>query len=151
MTISKEPADSKAANGQPRTPADDIVCAMLAESDIIAFIPTRDVDAARAFYERTLGLRFVTDDGFALVLEAHGIMLRVVKVPPFTPLPFTVLGWQVTNVEEIAARLQQRGVAFERYAFVEQDALGVWTAPSGDKVAWFKDPDGNTLSLSQHV
>jgi catechol 2,3-dioxygenase-like lactoylglutathione lyase family enzyme len=124
---------------------------MLAESDIVAFIPTRNVEVARAFYEGTLGLRFVKDDGFALVLEAHGIMLRVAKVAPFTPLPFTVLGWKVTNIEEMAATLQRRGVAFERYTFVEQDALGVWTSPSGDKVAWFKDPDGNTVSLSQHV
>ncbi len=124
---------------------------MLADTDIIAFIPTCNVGAARAFYEGTLGLRFVKDDGFALVLEAHGIMLRVAKVPPFTPLPFTVLGWNVTDIEDMAATLQQRGVAFERYAFVEQDALGVWTSPSGDKVAWFTDPDGNTLSLSQHV
>ena len=124
---------------------------MLADRDVVAFIPTRNVDAARAFYEGTLGLRFVKDDGFALVLDAHGIMLRVAKVPHFEPLPFTILGWNVANIAEIAAMLQQRGVTFERYAFVEQDALGVWTSPSGARVAWFKDPDGNTLSLSQHV
>ena len=124
---------------------------MLADTDIIGFIPTRNFEAARTFYEGTLGLRHVKDDGFALVLDAHGVMLRVTKVPPFTPMPFTILGWQVTNIEETAATLRQRGVTFERYAFLEQDALGIWSAPSGDKVAWFKDPDGNTLSLSQHV
>jgi catechol 2,3-dioxygenase-like lactoylglutathione lyase family enzyme len=124
---------------------------MLADTDIVAFIPTRNFETARAFYEGTLGLRFVKEDGFALVLDAHGIMLRVVKAPPFTPFPFTILGWQVTNIEQMAATLQQRGVAFERYGFFDQDALGIWTAPSGDKVAWFRDPDGNTLSLSQHV
>jgi hypothetical protein len=94
----------------------------------------------------------VRNDGFAMVLDANGIMIRVAKVPPdFKPLPFTILGWQVTGIEEIVPELQKRGVAFERFGFPGQDALGIWTAPSGDKVAWFKDPDGNTLSLSQHV
>jgi catechol 2,3-dioxygenase-like lactoylglutathione lyase family enzyme len=123
---------------------------MLGSIDIVAFVPTKDAEKARAFYEGVLGLRFVKDDGFALVLEANGIMVRVAKAQ-FTPAPFTILGWQVSDIEKIAAALQAKGVQFERFGFFEQDALGIWTAPTGDKVAWFKDPDGNILSVSQHV
>jgi catechol 2,3-dioxygenase-like lactoylglutathione lyase family enzyme len=125
---------------------------MLGSINIVAFVPTKDSDKARAFYEGVLGLRFVKDDGFALVLDANEIMVRVAKVPPpFTPAQFTILGWQVTDIEKIAEGLQAKGVHFERFGFFEQDKLGIWTAPSGDKVAWFKDPDGNILSVSQHV
>ncbi|MFZ0817031.1 MAG: VOC family protein [Candidatus Sulfotelmatobacter sp.] len=125
---------------------------MLGSIDIVAFVPTQDSEKARAFYEDVLGLRFVKDDGFALVLDANGIMVRIAKVPPpFTPVPFTILGWQVSDIEKVAEGLQDKGVHFERFGFFEQDKLGIWTAPSGDKVAWFKDPDGNILSVSQHV
>jgi catechol 2,3-dioxygenase-like lactoylglutathione lyase family enzyme len=124
---------------------------MLGATNIIAFIPTKDPAKAREFYEGVLGLRFVKDDGFAMVLDANGIMVRVAKAPDFEPLPFTVLGWQVVGVEKVVAALQGAGVQFERFSFLEQDKLGIWTAPSGDKVAWFKDPDGNMLSVSQHV
>jgi catechol 2,3-dioxygenase-like lactoylglutathione lyase family enzyme len=125
---------------------------MLGSINIGAFVPTKDSGKARSFYEGVLGLRFIKDDGFALVLDANGIMIRVAKVPlEFTLAQFTILGWQVTDIEKVAAALQKKGVQFERFGFFEQDELGVWTAPSGDKVAWFKDPDGNTLSISQHV
>ena len=124
---------------------------MLGSTNIIAFIPTRDSNQARAFYEGILGLRFVKDDGFALVFDANGIMIRIAKAPEFKPLQFTILGWQVSNIEKMAADLQKKGAHFERFGFFEQDELGIWTAPSGDKVAWFKDPDGNMLSISQHV
>ena len=124
---------------------------MLGSTNIVAFIPTRDAKRSRAFYEDILGLRFVKDDGFALVLDANGIMLRVAKAPVFQSAPFTILGWQVSNIEKMASALQEKGVQFERFGFFEQDKLGIWTAPSGDKVAWFKDPDGNILSISQHV
>jgi catechol 2,3-dioxygenase-like lactoylglutathione lyase family enzyme len=124
---------------------------MLGSINIVAFVPTKDAEKARAFYEGVLGLRFVKDDGFAMVLDANGIMVRVAKVPqPFTPAPFTTLGWQVTDIGKIAAGLQGKGVHFERFGFFEQDKLGIWTAPTGDKVVWFKDPDGNILSVSQH-
>jgi len=93
----------------------------------------------------------VKDDGFALVLDANGIIVRVAKVPPsFTRAQFTILGWQVTEIEKVVAGLQAKGVQFERYGFLEQDKLGIWTAPTGERVAWFKDPDGNVLSVSQH-
>jgi len=125
---------------------------MLGSTKIVAFVPTRDAGKARTFYEGALGLRFVSDDGFALVFDANGIMVRVAKVPPpFTPAQFTILGWQVTEIEKVAAGLQGKGVQFERYGFLEQDKLGIWTTPTGEKVAWFKDPDGNVLSVSQHV
>lgn len=120
--------------------------------NIVACVPIADYDTSRSFYEGALGLHFVKNDGFALVLDANGIMVRLSKVPQdFKPLPFTILGWQVPDIESIVAALQKRGVAFERFGFFEQDDLGIWTAPSGDKVAWFKDPDGNILSVSQHV
>jgi catechol 2,3-dioxygenase-like lactoylglutathione lyase family enzyme len=124
---------------------------MLGSIDIVAFVPTKDTEKARAFYEGVLGLRFVKDDGFALVLDANGIMVRVARAPQFAPAPFTILGWQVTDIEKIVAALQAKGVQFERFGFFEQDALGIWTAPTGDKVAWFKDFDGNILSVSQHI
>jgi catechol 2,3-dioxygenase-like lactoylglutathione lyase family enzyme len=123
---------------------------MLGSLNIVAFIPTKDADKSRAFYEGVLGLRFIKDDGFAMVFDANGIMVRIARAQ-FTPAQFTVLGWQVTEIEKIVAGLQAKGVTFERFGFFEQDALGIWTAPTGDKVAWFKDPDGNVLSVSQHV
>jgi catechol 2,3-dioxygenase-like lactoylglutathione lyase family enzyme len=123
---------------------------MLGSIDIVAFVPTKDFEKARAFYEGVLGLRFVKNDGFAMVLDANGIKVRVAKAQ-FTPAPFTILGWQVPDIEKMVAELQAKGVQFERFGFFEQDALGIWTAPIGDKVACFKDPDGNVLSVSQHA
>jgi catechol 2,3-dioxygenase-like lactoylglutathione lyase family enzyme len=124
----------------------------LGRQDIVAFIATRDPEAAKKFYRDTLGLPLVMDQTpWALVFDAHGIMLRVTPVQELSPAPFTVLGWQVPEIVVAAKSLQSAGVRFERYPGVEQDALGIWTAPgSGAKVAWFKDPDGNTLSISEH-
>jgi catechol 2,3-dioxygenase-like lactoylglutathione lyase family enzyme len=125
---------------------------MLGNTPIIGFIPTLDFDKARAFYVDTLGLRFVENDGFAMVLDANGTMIRVAKVQPdFKPAMFTILGWKVSDIENIVSAMTAKGVVFERYGFFEQDPLGIWSAPGGGKVAWFKDPDGNTLSVSQHV
>lgn len=124
---------------------------MLGTTNIIAFVPARDSEKARAFYEDVLGLRFIKDDGFALVLDANGIMVRIVKMQQFTPVQFTILGWEVSHIEDAVRGLQKRGIHFEIFGFFKQDELGIWTAPSGDKVAWFKDPDGNILSVSQHA
>jgi catechol 2,3-dioxygenase-like lactoylglutathione lyase family enzyme len=124
---------------------------MLAKNPIIAFIPTRDAALARAFYEQKLGLRFIHDDAFALVMDANGIMIRIVRVGEFTPAPFTILGWQVTDIHQTAAEMSSKGLTFARYSFLEQGTDGVWTAPDGAKAAWFSDPDGNTLSISQHI
>ena len=128
------------------------IARMLGTNKIVAFLPTTDYDAARAFYEGILGLRVTAQDGHAMVLDANGIMVRVTKMRGgFQPQPWTILGWEVSDIERMVSALTDRGVKFERYGFFEQDPLGIWTAPSGDKVAWFKDPDGNTLSVSQHV
>jgi len=124
---------------------------MMGSTNIIAFVPTKDSDKARDFYEGVLGLQFVKDDGFALVLDANGIMIRVAKMKDFKPAQFTILGWQVSEIENVVRSLQKKGVHFEIFGFFKQDELGIWTAPTGDKVAWFKDPDGNILSVSQHV
>ena len=124
---------------------------MLGSEKIIGFIPTRDAKKAKQFYQTALGLRLVSEDQFAVVFDANGNMLRVTPVPEFKPHPFTILGWEVRNIEKTVSGLAQRGVAFERYGFLKQDELGIWTAPGGDKVAWFKDPDSNLLSVSQHV
>lgn len=125
---------------------------MLGSISIVAFVPTKDREKARAFYEGVLGLPFVKDDGFATVMDANGIMVRVGTVPAdFKPAQFTILGWQVADIEKMAAALQSKGVQFERFGFFKQDELGIWTAPNGDRVAWFKDPDGNVLSISQHA
>lgn len=123
---------------------------MLGKTDVIAFVPTTNPAESRTFYEGVLGLRFVSDDNFALVFDANGIMIRVVKVQQFTPAQYTVLGWQVKQIDELVRSLEAKGVRFERYGFLKQDELGIWTTPNGDKVAWFKDPDGNTLSVSEH-
>jgi catechol 2,3-dioxygenase-like lactoylglutathione lyase family enzyme len=124
---------------------------MLAESPISAFVPTIDYARARPFFEDVLQLPFVSEDPFAMVFRLHGAMLRVVKVDGHAPARFTILGWRVDDIAAEARRLADRGVVFVRYPFFQQDDLGIWTAPSGDKVAWFRDPDGNVLSIAQHV
>jgi len=124
---------------------------MLGSTPLVAFVPVTDSQKARAFYEGVLGLKFVKDDGFALVLDANGIMIRAAKMKEFTPAQFTILGWQVSDIEHVVRGLAEKGVHFEVFGFFKQDGLGIWTSPTGDKVAWFKDPDGNTLSVSQHV
>jgi catechol 2,3-dioxygenase-like lactoylglutathione lyase family enzyme len=114
-----------------------------------AFIPTRDYDKARVFYEEKLGLKFISLDPYALVMSIGGHRIRIAKVPDFTPLHGTILGWEVDNAA-VAAWLGEKGVVLEKYPFIQDRELGIWTAPTGDKVAWFKDPDGNILSVSQH-
>jgi len=116
---------------------------------IVAFVSTRQPDRARSFYRDTLGLKLVSEDPFAIVFDAAGTMLRVSVVPELTPAKFTVLGWQVADIAAVAQELQKAGVAPERFPGMQQDELGVWSAPSGAKVAWFKDPDGNILSITE--
>lgn len=124
---------------------------MLASGRIAGFVPTKDAAQARDFYENKLGLEFVSDDQFALVMRSGQNMIRVVKGAKFTPAQYTVLGWEVADITTVVTWLSQRGVVFEKYPFVQDQQLGIWTTPNGDKVAWFKDPDGNVLSVSQHV
>lgn len=122
---------------------------MLSFTRLMAFVPTRDAKKARPFYEAVLGLRFVSEDQFALVLDANGIMVRIAVVPEFRPQQFTILGWEVLDMKKEVARLHGQGVCFEKYGMKGQDEEGIWSSPSGAKVAWFKDPDGNVLSLTQ--
>jgi catechol 2,3-dioxygenase-like lactoylglutathione lyase family enzyme len=122
---------------------------MLSSARMMGFVLTKDYDKARAFYEGKLGLQFVSLDQFALVLRAGENMVRISKIPNFTALQSTVLGWEVQDFEAVVAWLRKRGVELEKYPFVQDRERGIWTAPTGDKVAWFKDPDGNVLSVSQ--
>jgi len=117
--------------------------------DLIAFLPTTDPARAREFYAGTLGFELEHEDQFALVFRSNGTMLRVTVVQSFEPHPFTVLGWQVSDIETTIRALTERGVTFGRYESVEQDELGIWTSPAGGRIAWFKDPDGNTLSVAE--
>ncbi len=123
---------------------------MLNHEKIMAFVGVSNVDKARAFYRDTLGLTMLYEDGFALVFEIGGIMLRVTLVGEVRPQPYTVLGWQVSDATATARALTSAGVKLERYPHVPQDEDGIWTAPGGAKIAWFRDPDGNILSISQH-
>ncbi len=124
---------------------------MLTESKMIGFVSTTDAARAQDFYEGKLGFRYVSDDSFALVMRAGQNMIRIGKANELTPALHTVLGWEVQDIEAMVAWLISRGVVFEKYPFVQDQERGIWTTPSGDKVAWFKDPDGNVLSVSQHV
>jgi catechol 2,3-dioxygenase-like lactoylglutathione lyase family enzyme len=121
---------------------------MLGASEVIAFVATTDAGKAKAFYREVLGLELKSDEPFALVFDANGTMIRVSKVREFSPAPFTVLGWRVPDIESMVQGLGERGVVFERFPGFPQDSLGIWSAP-GAKVAWFKDPDGNMLSITQ--
>jgi catechol 2,3-dioxygenase-like lactoylglutathione lyase family enzyme len=122
---------------------------MLNAGKVVGFVPTADASKARSFYESSLGLRVISEDCFALVLDANGTMLRVTSVQNFTPREFTILGWDVRNIDEAVSELNQRGIHFEKYGMAGQDERGIWKSPSGASVAWFKDPDGNVLSLTQ--
>lgn len=123
---------------------------MLATSRMTGFLITRDYEVAKAFFVGKLEFQFVGLDQFALVMRCGKNMVRVSKLADFTPAGHTVLGWEVENIKTAVAWLKERGIALEKYPFMKATDE-FWTAPSGDKVAWFKDPDGNVLSVSQHV
>jgi catechol 2,3-dioxygenase-like lactoylglutathione lyase family enzyme len=122
---------------------------MLENQPVIAFVATKNPAASRRFYEDVLGLRFVSDDPAALIFDAAGTMLRIQKVDKLTPHPFTSIGWKVDDMRATVVALTKLGVKFERYEFLSQDDHGVWTTPDGSAVAWFKDPDGNVVSLTE--
>lgn len=124
---------------------------MLTLSRLVGFVPTTDYDAARTFYVDKLGLEFVSLDQFALVVRSGATMIRITKIPNFTPLQGTTLGWAVDDIEAVAKWLLSCGVALEKFPFAQDQQLGIWTAPGGDRIAWFKDPSGNILSISQHL
>jgi catechol 2,3-dioxygenase-like lactoylglutathione lyase family enzyme len=122
----------------------------LGSRKLVAFVATAAPAKAKKFYRDTLGLRLVDENPFALVFDAHGTMLRVTQVEKVVVAGYTVLGWQVPDLADMVMRLKKAGVRFQRYDGMGQDKLGIWQSPSGAKVAWFTDPDGNTLSVTEH-
>jgi catechol 2,3-dioxygenase-like lactoylglutathione lyase family enzyme len=118
---------------------------------VVTFLLTQNPEAALSFYRDTLGLKYLRDDGFALIFDIHSVLLRIGKVPSFTPAQHTVLGWESHDIVGDVDWLMKKGVTFERFPNMGQDEKGICTFPTGDKVAWFKDPDGNVLSISQHA
>jgi hypothetical protein len=124
---------------------------MLANSSLVAFVATTDATEAHAFYGSLLELQFISEDDFAIVYDASGVRLRIQKVASFLPQPFTVLGWSVMSIEQTVGKLLEKGVTFQRYASLEQDSRGIWSSPSGAKVAWLKDPDGNIISFTEQA
>ena len=122
---------------------------MLSGAEIVCFAATKNPESAKGFYGSVLGLRLIEDSPFALVFDANGTMLRIQKVHEHTPAKHTTLGWSVISIHSEIEQLTRKGVRFERYERLQQDQLGVWQSPSGALVAWFLDPDGNGLSLTQ--
>jgi catechol 2,3-dioxygenase-like lactoylglutathione lyase family enzyme len=124
---------------------------MVTGSKLLGFLTTTDYEKARDFYVNKLGLELVSLDPFAMAVRSGSNMIRIVKVDSFQPVQGTVLGWEVDDIHAAVSWLITRGITTEKYPFVADKELGIWSAPSGDQVAWFKDPDGNTLSFSHHV
>lgn len=122
---------------------------MLTNHKLKAFLPTTNPERAKQFYLKTLGLKLISEDDYALEFEGMGSSLRITKVESFEPHPFTALGWNVSELAALVKSLSDLGVGFVNYSSFEQDHLGIWTAPSKAKIAWFKDPDGNLLSLTE--
>ena len=118
---------------------------MLDGAELMVFVASMDLDRSLAFYGRTLGLELVGRDQFACQFPG----LRVTLVDEPARAPYTVLGWRVADIGAAVRELAERGVVFQRYDGMEQDELGIWTSPSGARIAWFKDPDENTLSLAE--
>jgi len=121
---------------------------MLGDQPLVAFIPVSSLSEAKSFYVDVLGLHVSGQSPFALAIDAGGTMLRLTKVEDLQPQPFTIAGWQVFDLGKSIDALSIRGVDFIRYEGLDQDEMGIWLTPNGDQVAWFKDPDGNTLSLT---
>ena len=125
--------------------------AQLNRFPLVAFVSIRDAARAKHFYRDTLGLELVSEDSpYALVFRVDGVMLRLAINPDATPIQGTVLGWRVEDLASAVEDLRRAGITLERYRFLKQDDSGIWLSPSGARVAWFKDPDGNVLSLSEH-
>jgi len=122
---------------------------MLGSAKLMAFVAIQDETKATDFYGGILGLRKISGDSFALEFDAGGVVLRATFVKEISAAPYTVLGWQVQGIADVVRGLMAKGVAFERYGFLEQDELGIWNSGKA-KVAWFKDPFGNLLSVSEH-
>ncbi len=115
----------------------------------VLFLATANAERSRAFYDQVLGLTFVSDEPPALVFQVGDSMLRIQKVQQVHTAPYTVLGWDVSDIRGTVRRLSEAGVVFERFEGMNQDSDGIWQAPSGALVAWFRDPDGHVLSMTQ--
>ena len=124
---------------------------MLESAELVAFVPAADLGRARYFYETVLGLPCVDATGIACVFDCGGITLRLTLVPDFSPAPYTVIGWAVPDLAAAVVTLIAQSVVMERYPGIDQDGRGIWATPGGDLVVWFKDSEGNTLSLTQPV
>jgi len=122
---------------------------MLARAKLVAFAATSDAQTAKHFYQDILGLPLLEDSPFALAFDAHGTQLRVQKVEKVIVLGYTVLGWQVNDIAAMVGQLKDKGVVFEVFSGLDQNEMGIWQSPSGAKVAWFKDPAGHVLSLTE--
>jgi catechol 2,3-dioxygenase-like lactoylglutathione lyase family enzyme len=122
---------------------------LLQGRNLVAFVPTDNLASAKEFYKYVLGLRLVSEDDVALVFDTHSSLLRVIKISGIQPAHYTVVGWVVPDIDLVVDELDRAGVVFERYEGFVQDSYGIWTTPKGAKVAWFKDPYGNILSLTQ--
>jgi catechol 2,3-dioxygenase-like lactoylglutathione lyase family enzyme len=122
---------------------------MIANETLKSFVPTVKPAEAKIFYRDVLGLKLLSEDNYALEFDSNSTLLRVITVPELKPHAFTALGWNVNDIAATIHSLNEKGVFCEKYDFMEQDELGIWTSPSGAKVAWFKDPDGNVLSLTE--
>jgi predicted enzyme related to lactoylglutathione lyase len=122
---------------------------MLTDKELKAFVSTVKPSEAKVFYRDILGLKLLSEDNFALEFDANGTLLRVTIVHELSQQPFTVLGWNVEDISSAIESLNKRNIVCEKYEFLQQNSLGIWTSPNGSKVAWFKDPDGNILSLTQ--
>ena len=122
---------------------------MLDNSEVIAFAAATDLDRAKEFYQGILGLALVDQNPYACVFDVRGTMLRVTAVAEVATPGYTVLGWRVGDIDSAVAELRAKGVSFTRYDGMAQDDNGIWTTPNGDRIAWFTDPDRNTLSLTE--
>ena len=122
---------------------------MFSDSKLVAFAATSDPIKARRFYESVLGLQLVSENPFAIVFDANGVTLRIQIVQLLTLSNYTTLGWDVDHIEKMAENLATAGVSLERFAGMEHDSIGIWTSHDGSKIGWFKDPDGNLISISQ--
>jgi len=141
--------DKELESAAPAAPARGGPPPVLESAVVVAFIPTKNLTQARAFFGTMLGLPMEGESPIAVTFDANGTTLRCVLVERFTPFPFTIIGWTVQDIAATAGELNARGIAFERFDGIQQDPLGVWRSPGGGQVAWFKDPSGNTISLTQ--
>lgn len=121
----------------------------LAESKVIGFVPSTNLDTSQAFYSDVLDLNLSVSDDYALQYSVCGALLRIAEVVDIPDVQYTIFGWQVVDIESTVESLMKRGVRFETFEGLSQNEMGICSFPSGSRVAWFKDPDGNTLSLTQ--